>query len=142
MHNKDKRPAQPSPSTPDISPRSNDNNYCSGGEQEQLTAVRGYAVQEAEDVESSALEKLEGLKQDYEVEVEQLGSDLAVRRLMFSDYGMCRITGSVDGVLRKEVYRASRQNVLLGYSALLALIRSICYYVLPCSVVFATLGSL
>lgn len=77
--------------------------------------MRGYAVQEAEDVESSALEKLEELKQDYEVEVEQLGSDLAVRRLMFSDCEICRVTGSVDDVLRKAVYRASRQNIPSGF---------------------------
>ena len=46
--------------------------------QEQLTAVRGYAVQEATEVEESTLQKLEDLKQEYEVEVEQLGTDLAV----------------------------------------------------------------
>lgn len=46
--------------------------------QEQLTAVRGYAAQEVNEVESSTLEKLEDLKQEYEVEVEQLGTDLAV----------------------------------------------------------------
>ncbi|CAB1109295.1 unnamed protein product [Ectocarpus sp. CCAP 1310/34] len=45
--------------------------------QEQLTAVRGYAAQEVNEVESSTLEKLEDLKQEYEVEVEQLGTDLA-----------------------------------------------------------------
>ncbi|CBJ26509.1 violaxanthin de-epoxidase, chloroplast precursor [Ectocarpus siliculosus] len=45
--------------------------------QEQLTAVRGYAAQEVTEVESSTLEKLEDLKQEYEVEVEQLGTDLA-----------------------------------------------------------------
>lgn len=47
--------------------------------QEQLTAARGFAVQEVSEVEQSTLEKLEDLKQEYEVEVEQLGSDLAVR---------------------------------------------------------------
>ncbi|CAM9476966.1 unnamed protein product [Scytosiphon promiscuus] len=45
--------------------------------QEQLTAVRGFAAQEVSEVEQSTLEKLEDLKQEYEVEVEQLGSDLA-----------------------------------------------------------------
>lgn len=44
--------------------------------QEQLTEVRGFAAQEVDEVEASTLEKLEGLKQEYEVEVEQLGSDL------------------------------------------------------------------
>lgn len=47
-------------------------------EQEQLTEVRGFAAQEVDEVEASTLEKLEGLKQEYEVEVEQLGSDLVV----------------------------------------------------------------
>lgn len=41
--------------------------------------MRGYAVQEATEVEESTLQKLEDLKQEYEVEVEQLGTDLAVR---------------------------------------------------------------
>eukprot|EP00903_Cladosiphon_okamuranus_P014027 g13044.t1 len=45
--------------------------------QEQLTAVRGYAVQEVNEVEESTIQKLEDLKQEYEVEVEQLGTDLA-----------------------------------------------------------------
>lgn len=48
--------------------------------QEQLTAVRGFAKQEATEVEASTLEKLEELKQDYEVEVEQLASDLTVSK--------------------------------------------------------------
>ena len=42
--------------------------------------MRGYAAQEVNEVESSTLEKLEELKQEYEVEVEQLGTDLAVSR--------------------------------------------------------------
>lgn len=41
--------------------------------------MRGFAVQEATEVEESTLQKLEDLKQEYEVEVEQLGTDLAVR---------------------------------------------------------------
>ena len=47
-------------------------------EQEQLTEVRGFAAQEVGEVEASTLEKLEELKQEYEVEVEQLASDLVV----------------------------------------------------------------
>lgn len=52
--------------------------------QEQLTAVRGYAVQEVNEVEESTIQKLEDLKQEYEVEVEQLGSDLAVSFFFFT----------------------------------------------------------
>lgn len=47
-------------------------------EQEQLTEVRGFAAEEVDEVEASTLAKLEGLRQEYEVEVEQLGSDLVV----------------------------------------------------------------
>lgn len=46
--------------------------------QEQLTAIRGFAAQQVDEVEESTLEKLEDLKQTYEVEVEQLASDLTV----------------------------------------------------------------
>ncbi|CAM9150436.1 unnamed protein product [Ascophyllum nodosum] len=49
-----------------------------GGEQlqEQLTAARGFASQELDDVEASTLDKLEDLRQTYEIEVEQLAGDL------------------------------------------------------------------
>lgn len=50
-------------------------------EQEKLTEVRGFADEELSEVETSTLEKLEGLKQEYEVEVEQLTSDLVVGHL-------------------------------------------------------------
>lgn len=40
--------------------------------------MRGYAAQEVGEVEASTLEKLEELKQEYEVEVEQLGTELTV----------------------------------------------------------------
>ena len=67
-------------------------------EQEQLTEVRGFAAQEVGDVEASTLEKLEELKQEYEVEVEQLASDLVVGLFSspspppgfwFSDFFLC-----------------------------------------------------
>lgn len=46
--------------------------------------MRGYAVQEVNEVEESTIQKLEDLKQEYEVEVEQLGSDLAVSFFFFT----------------------------------------------------------
>lgn len=60
--------------------------YLDMTRQEQLTAVRGYAVQEVNEVEESTLQKLEDLKQEYEVEVEQLGTDLAVRTISLYSY--------------------------------------------------------
>lgn len=57
--------------------------------QEQLTAVRGFAAQQVDEVEESTLEKLEDLKQTYEVEVEQLAGDLTVSALIGSRHAVC-----------------------------------------------------
>lgn len=59
--------------------------------QEQLTAVRAFATQEAEGVETSALEALDALRAEYQTveagfaeEAEKLEEDLVVRSLSLS----------------------------------------------------------